>query len=66
MSGLFANCSSLYSLPDIFLWDIGTRKYNEYLIYLSEDIKEYRPNFNYIRYMFYGCSKLAILPNISK
>ena len=36
-----------------------------YFTYLEKK-NDYEQNFFYIRYMFYGCSKLTKLPDISK
>ena len=73
MSGLFANCNSLIYLPNISLWNIGNKNNDDHSY--MEDIRnegialdkkiDYNPDFGYIRYMFYGCSKLKKIPDIS-
>ena len=81
MSGLFYKCSSLNFLPDISKWNINNTSnlnnfINEYssLKYNSNinDIKIYFSNWicnNMIidmSYLFYKCSSLKELPDISK
>ena len=72
---LFCGYSSLKFLPDISKWDINKNndsKFNIIDIILS--YKEYQSKeeiYNIIRrhnlsYMFYGCSSLISLPDISK
>ena len=72
ISGIFAECSNLISIRDISYWMIepsNNLKHNDesYPIYLNKIFKrQYEDNYLYIRYMFYNCSSLKKLPDISK
>ena len=74
MTGLFANCFSLVELPDISNWNLENQiNYDHSYIeeFLDNNIPydkkfDFKPYFNYIRYMFCGCVNLRKLPDISK
>jgi len=79
LEGLFYGCSSLKELPDISKWDIrNNSRFNSFIFKYSKensdktDFKENVTkwiNLNMITnlsYLFYGCSSLKELPDISK
>ena len=71
LSGMFLNCSSLISIPDISKWDniIDIRGifYNCSSLKSLPDISEWNTsNFTDISCIFYNCSSLESLPDISK
>jgi len=75
MNGMFYNCKSLLSLPDISKWDTSNVKYlggiyrgNLSLTPLlyDKEILSTPKNEMILSGMFYGCSSLSSLPDISK
>ena len=73
MNGMFYECYSLISLPDISKWDtsnVNDMKYMFYkcssLISLPDISKWNTSRVNEMKYMFYKCSSLISLPDISK
>ena len=74
MNGMFYNCKSLLSLPDISKWDTSKVKYlggiyrgNLSLTPLNDnEILSTPKNEMILSGMFYGCSSLLSLPDISK
>ena len=71
ISGIFAECSNLISIPDISKWFIKPSNCLKIVevpgaIWEIEDKNDYKDDILYIRYMFYNCASLKYLPDISK
>ena len=71
--GIFENCSSLISLPDISKWntinvtDLSKMFYNCSSLTILPDISKWNTkNVTDISKMFYNCSSLISLPDITK
>ena len=73
LKGMFYNCSSLISLPDISKWNTENVEDMSQLFYGCSslislpDISKWKTNkLTYISGLFYNCSSLIFLPDISK
>ena len=72
MSWMFNCCSSLSSLPDISKWNtnkiINMSSMYKDCYSLLEYLELFKLEYNYVnlKYIFYNCSSLSSLPDISK
>ena len=71
ISGIFAECTNLISIPDISNWPTTNTKIFGKFIKITtfnsmEDKNQYEEGYFYFRYMFFKCNSLQILPDISK
>ena len=73
LTGMFHNCLSLISLPDIFKWnidkvlDLSGIFYNCSSLVFLPDISKWNIEYvTHLKAIFYNCSSLISLPDISK